>query len=206
MQGSGLSLLSAPGEREKAVTISRVLATALIPLLTSPGCRKSFSEIGVTSLINHLRSVSCLNVINKIQSSPHLKQGHDLVTAQILILIIFFIVLTASVYCRYYGTGTPTTPTPHPGRRGSWRRGRDSPPRRSPTGSRTGDRETGQQRPLGKISATVLQRQKSQLRFHITVCVLMSRNMAQWAKQGVMSIIFSCPLLKDFAYIRVFRS
>ena len=39
-----------------------------------------FTEIAVTSLINHLRSMSCLDVINKIQSSPHLKQGHDLVT------------------------------------------------------------------------------------------------------------------------------
>ena len=54
------------------------------------------------------------------------------------------------VIFRYYETGTLTTPTPHPGRRGSWRRGPASPPPRSPTGSRTGGSETGRLRDPGK--------------------------------------------------------
>ena len=51
---------------------------------------------------------------------------------------------------RYYETGTLTTPTPHPGRRGSWRRAPGWPPPRSATGSRTGGRETGLRRHRGK--------------------------------------------------------
>ena len=50
---------------------------------------------------------------------------------------------------RYYETGTLTTPTPHPGRRGSWRRAPDWPPPRSATGSRTGGREIGPQKLRG---------------------------------------------------------
>ena len=52
--------------------------------------------------------------------------------------------------CRFSATGTPTTRTRPPARRGSWPRAPGSPPLRSQTGSRTGGSETGRQRDPGK--------------------------------------------------------
>ena len=52
---------------------------------------------------------------------------------------------------RFSATGTLTTPTPPPERRGSWPRAPASPPPRSPTGLRTGGSGTGRQRDPGKI-------------------------------------------------------
>ena len=52
---------------------------------------------------------------------------------------------------RFSATGTLTTRTPPPARRGSWPRAPDSPPPRSRTGSRTGGSGTGRLRDPGKI-------------------------------------------------------
>ena len=48
-------------------------------------------------------------------------------------------------------TGTLTTRTPPPARRGSWLRAPGSPPPRSLTGSRTGGSGTGRQRDPGRL-------------------------------------------------------